>query len=255
MSLSLISCNIRFDNPADGDNAWSHRRDFLCETLLSHRPQIIATQEGRIHQLRELENCIGMKLVDEHRSWIAERMYPSFFYDSSLFEYLGSGDSWLSETPDIAGSRSFDSAFPRLMTWLKIQPKNSTEKLFIANTHLDHIKAETRIQQIKVFATELKKLWKEDGKLIIMGDFNEGPEGAVREELASHFKLADAWKQFNQIETSSHHAFNGETQNGSRIDWIMVDPALDLVDCRMDKTSRNGKYPTDHFPIVCSLRV
>lgn len=255
MELSLISCNIRFDNPADGQNSWQYRRDFLAQTLLKYSPAIIATQEGRFHQLTELKSLLqNFELVDDHRSWIGERMYPTIFIKQGQFEFLASGDSWLSETPDVAGSRSFDSAFPRLMTWSKVQIKGSEQKLFIVNTHLDHVKPETRLSQVKVLAQAIKRIWDSHSPLIIMGDFNDSPESLVRKTLIQEFPfLQDAWKLFNTKEESSHHAFKGEMQNGSRIDWILVDNKLTVKSCVMDKSVSNGNYPTDHYPIVCKI--
>lgn len=256
MQLNLISCNIRFDNPADAQNAWAHRRGFLAETLLSHSPDLIATQEGRIHQLREFEaDLVNFKILDQHRSWIGERMYPSIFIREDKFEYLNSGDIWLSETPDIAGSRSFESAFPRLMTWAHLQFKNSEQSIFVVNTHLDHIKAETRIRQAEVLVNEIERQWNRNCPLIIMGDFNESPEGEVKELLFHKFELNDCWKQFHSHEETSHHAFQGEMQNGSRIDWILADKKLSILSCEMDKSEKNGLYPTDHFPVICELSI
>jgi endonuclease/exonuclease/phosphatase family metal-dependent hydrolase len=257
MELCLITCNIRFDNPADGQNSWKHRRDFLAQTLLKHNPSIIATQEGRIHQLNEFQSSLNdFHLVDEHRSWIGERMYPALFLKNEAFEYLGSGDMWLSETPDIAGSLSFESAFPRLMTWTKLQIKDSEQNMFIVNTHLDHVKNETRINQITVLAQEIRRVWDETSPLVIMGDFNDSPDSQVREILMSEFPfLQDAWKMFNKAEETSHHAFTGEMQNGARIDWILVDQKLTVTSCLMDKSVKNGLYPTDHYPIVCKIKI
>ena len=256
MELCLISCNIRFDNPADGQNSWPHRREYLASTLLKHHPVLIASQEGRIQQLNELKDSLeNFDIVDQHRSWIGERMYPTFFIHHSHFEYLSSGDLWLSETPDIAGSRSFESTFPRLMTWTKLQVKENKTNLLIINTHLDHIKAETRQEQVKVLCHEIKRIWDKQSALIIMGDFNDSPDSKVRDIINSEFELNDAWKLFNSQEETSHHSFKGEMQNGQRIDWILVDKRLEITGCVMDKCTKDGIYPTDHYPIVCKIKV
>jgi len=256
MALCLITCNIRFDNPADGHHAWPHRRDFLAQTLLKHNPDIIATQEGRYQQLKDFgSNLKNYELIDEHRSWISERMYPSFFIRKDRFEILKSEDIWLSETPNIAASRSFGSAFPRLMTWLKIRPKNSDKNILIVNTHLDHLKEETRIGQINVLIQEINKIWQSECPLVLMGDFNESPIGQVRQIINKEFPdLQDAWKSFNNIEETSHHAFKGKMDNGTRIDWILVDKNAKIQSCIMDKTNKEGLYPTDHYPIISKIK-
>jgi len=257
MNVKIISSNIRFDNPADGDNSWSHRRLQLTQLLLSHSPDVIATQEGRFDQLKDFESLLkDYTIIDHHRSWIKERMYPSFYLRKNAFEVLRSGDLWLSETPQIAGSKSFESAFPRLLTWTEVQLKNSEHKLFLVNTHLDHIKRETRSHQVKVLAQEITREWDGHSHLIIFGDFNDDPDSPVRQILMDDFPhLVDSWKLFNQIEETSHHAFSGECQNGSRIDWILVDNKLEIKACLMDKSKSEGHYPSDHFPVVCTINI
>lgn len=255
MAFCLISSNIRFDNPADGANAWPHRKNNLAELLLSHSPDIIATQEGRFSQLKEFVSLLpDFEIIDQHRSWIKERMYPTFFIRKDKFEILGSEDLWLSETPDIAGSLSFESTFPRLMTWVKVQPKNSNKKMLFVNTHLDHVKQLTRENQIQVLISQVLRNWDKDTTLLIAGDFNDSPDSSIRKILLQNFpNLKDAWKEFHLLEETSHHAFNGESQNGSRIDWIMIDERLKIENCLMDKKNFNGLYPSDHFPIICNF--
>lgn len=257
MKLCLTSCNIRFDNPADGANAWPHRRLHLTQMLLHHAPDVIASQEGRFDQLKDFESLLAnYEIIDQHRSWIKERMYPSFFLKKEKFEVIQSGDLWLSETPQVAGSKSFDSAFPRLMTWIKIQPRDFHQNFLLVNTHLDHVKKETRIDQIKVLIQEIRKILNPRDHLIIMGDFNDSPDGDVRNLLEENFpQLVDAWRVFNHHEETSHHAFNGECQNGSRIDWILVDEKITIENCVMDKRTSEGRYPSDHFPIVCQIKL
>ena len=256
MEICLITCNIRFDNPADGLNSWGHRRDFLAQTLLKHNPYIIATQEGRFHQLNELKSSLkDYSLIDPHRSWIEERMYPSIFIREGIFNLISSGDHWLSTTPHIPGSSSFESAFPRLMTWAKIQLKETLEEFTIINTHLDHIKHETRHGQVNVLIQEINKIWDAKSSLVIMGDFNDSPHSPIRESLVQSFPfLQDAWSLHNQVEEASHHSFKGEMQNGSRIDWVLVQNSIFIKNCVMDKTTQNGNYPTDHYPIICHIK-
>ncbi|MDV2687441.1 endonuclease, partial [Alkalihalophilus lindianensis] len=68
------------------------------------------------------------------------------------------------------------------------------------NTHLDHMKEETRLGQVGVLVKEIKKFWNPSDPLIIMGDFNDAPISSVRKHLETEFSLQDAWKLFNQKE-------------------------------------------------------
>ncbi len=256
MKLCLISSNIRFDNPADGANSWPHRRSILAETLLAHAPDVIATQEGRFAQLKDFETLLpGYQIVDHHRSWIKERMYPTFFIRKDTFEILKSEDLWLSETPEVAGSASFGSTFPRLMTALRLQPKGSELNLVFVNTHLDHVKSQTRAAQARVLMGEVCKHLSPPAVLVVMGDFNDSPSSEVRTIVMEAFpNLIDTWGACNVLEETSHHAFRGECQSGARIDWILADKSLTVESCILDKRTIDGRYPSDHFPVVCHLK-
>lgn len=246
-----MSSNIRFDTPRDGERAWPYRKDILFQSILDFSPAILGTQEGREPQLREVEVGIQKyKLIDDHRSWIEERMYPCFFIDQTQFDVLDSGDIWLSETPHVPGSKSFESMFPRLCTWVRGVDKNSKKEILAANVHLDHVQEMTRHEQIQVLSQQLKKLMKKKDALILMGDFNEAPDGQVRQHLNSALpELYDPWIRLKKEEESSHHTFKQPITEGARIDWILAHNSLEVLDIFLDKCEKQGLYPSDHFPV------
>ena len=248
--LTLISCNIRYSTTDDGPNCWQARRELLARVLNQHHPIILATQEGREPQLRELaESLPYLKLISERTPWIAERMYPCFFVDTSVVQVSGHGDIWLSETPHIPGSSSFGSAFPRLCTWVRLSLAG--KNWLMANAHLDHVSAATREQQVRVLVTELKRLRQVNEQLIVMGDFNDAPTSITRQIIMNEFsELRDGW---NTSEESSHHPFTGSLSTGQRIDWILTPQAM-LAEISFDKSQENGRWPSDHFPVICQLK-
>lgn len=258
MDFNLVSCNIRFDNPHDGDNAWIFRREFLAKTLLKHSPTIIATQEGRESQLCDFLSLLPhFAMATNHRPWIQERMYPTIYFDRTKIELLESGDQWLSTTPDIAGSKSFESAFPRLMTWGLFNLKRREKKILVVNTHLDHIKEETRSSQIDVLISCVKKIIRPDHSLVLLGDFNTTPQSDVRRKIIDAFPhLIDTWRIFNPIEEASFHSFTGNYEHDMRIDWILADKELKVQNSFMDRRMTEGeKFPSDHFPVIAKFKV
>lgn len=257
MGQKIITANIRFDNPADEQDAWPHRRKFLAETLLSHSPILISTQEGRQPQLEDFASLLnGYELVSKNRQWIEQRMYPCLFLKRSEWIVQDSGDKWLSLTPNEAGSVSFESAFPRLFTWAHATLKATNEKFLIVNTHLDHVLESTRLSQVEVLVREMIKLIRSDEKIILMGDFNDSPNGAVRSHLIELLPfVCDPWKKLNKLEETSHHPFTGSNPDGYRIDWILLDQRIEYISIDLDKTEKSGKYPSDHFPVVCEISI
>jgi endonuclease/exonuclease/phosphatase family metal-dependent hydrolase len=250
----FISSNIRFDNPSDGDHAWSHRRTGLAKILNSYNACIIATQEGRQPQLLDLAQLLPHHtLVDTHREWLEERMYPTLFVSKSI-PVIESGDIWLSETPEVSGSLSFGSTFPRLCTWVRL--KLNQQSLLVANVHLDHLQSETRLCQAQVLARQLLDRLTDDVMLVILGDFNEGPEVGVQQALLATLPfLHDPWVKLAVPEESSHHPFDQVERGGSRIDWILMDQRIAVETIFLDKTKVNDTWPSDHYPVICGFKL
>jgi endonuclease/exonuclease/phosphatase family metal-dependent hydrolase len=245
--LSVVSSNIRYDEPDDDEFRWENRRDLLSRILLDADPDLVATQEGRRPQLRDIATRISsLVCVDGHRDWLDTLMYPCLFYNPTRLTLRESGDIWLSRSPDIAGSSSFGSMFPRLCTWARFD-----QGMLAINVHLDNSSSETRLQQSRVLVEQTKALKRANESVLLMGDFNESPQGPVRTLLDELLpELADPWYQLGQQEEASHHNFGEPIDYGSRIDWILVSNALKAESMFLDRAqSEHGIYPSDHYPL------
>jgi endonuclease/exonuclease/phosphatase family metal-dependent hydrolase len=249
--MKIISSNIRFSNIADGKNSWDARKDFYLSVMNSIHPDILSSQEGRENQLRELEfGLTDMNLVDQNRTWIDERMYPCIYTTSSI-EVRDSGDKWLSDTPDIAGTKLTDSAFPRLLTWSRLKER---EKEFIVfNMHLDHTTDDVRLSQAKVAVAEIHKINKNSLPIIVMGDFNSAPDQDVYRYFIKELGLIDPWRYHKKEEHTTYHKFLGIYPEGVRIDWILHTEEFKTKEIKLLKDNRDGRYLSDHFPIFCDI--
>lgn len=255
MKIKVATSNIRFANPKDGIHDWPNRREVLAHFLNDFGPDLLATQEGREGQIRDLHTILNnLEMVD--RSWITERMYPTLFYNPKKLELLDSGDIWLSETPNIPGSKSFDSAFPRLCTWAKFKIIESHFTFFKLNCHLDHIRKKTRFSQINVLIDEFQKINSENLPFIFSGDFNESPFETVREAINGRLGgIVDPWSLLNLEECPTHHNFGGDLQSGNRIDWILYKGPFQANKLELKKGHIEGIYPSDHHPLFLELEV
>jgi endonuclease/exonuclease/phosphatase family metal-dependent hydrolase len=249
-----MSSNIRYDNPQDGIHSWDSRKPLMQKIINNFQPDILGTQEGREAQIKSLAEIIPMALTESHREWIADRMYPCLFINEEQIKLIESGDIWLSETPDIKGSLSFKSSFPRLCTWMHITHLVNNQDYFIVNTHLDHILEETRIQQVNVLINEVKKKNRLSLPVILMGDFNNSPLGPIRKTLLEELHLKDPWIELGLVEETSHHGFNGSSAtNGDRIDWILVPESFAVEEIRLEKISFENIFPSDHYPLLATV--
>jgi endonuclease/exonuclease/phosphatase family metal-dependent hydrolase len=249
--MIVISSNIRFNNPADKSNSWDNRKSFYYSVINQNKPQIIGSQEGREDQLRELEQgLVSKRLVDTNRTWIEQRMYPCLYVDKSI-KVLDSGDRWLSDTPEVPGSKIESSAFPRLMTWSLIEQEQN--RVFVFNLHLDHTTDEVREAQALIAIEEILKINKNTEPLIVVGDFNSSPDSKVYKYFIEKLSLIDPWRVHGKSEETSYHKFHGKFPDGKRIDWILHSNTLETRAIELLQDHDNGKYPSDHFPVFCDI--
>ena len=91
-NLKFLSTNIRYENPKDGPHDWPFRADFLCSLINEHAPSVLASQEGRRPQLMDFESRLQeLKMIQSHREWIPERMYPGLYVDFKKVQVLEIG--------------------------------------------------------------------------------------------------------------------------------------------------------------------
>ena len=58
-SILVMSYNIRYDNPNDGKNSWSLRKEWLCKQISKVNPGIFCIQEGLPHQVDYLDSAMS----------------------------------------------------------------------------------------------------------------------------------------------------------------------------------------------------
>jgi endonuclease/exonuclease/phosphatase family metal-dependent hydrolase len=262
-SLRVTTFNIRNSNSKDGPDAWPQRRAFFLETLQAADADLIGLQEV----LQIQADAIREKLSDYEFVGVARNdgkqagEYSPILFRRDQFERRDWGTIWLSQTPDVIGSKGWDAALPRIATWLKLADKqNGNRELLVMNTHFDHKGKEARVESAKL----LRKTAADLGKglpVIIMGDFNvteDDPPYAtlVKPEDDAPPKLADAYREVHPQRSKDEASYNGfkGTRRGSRIDWVLHTRQFKAVDASIDYVNKDGRYPSDHYPVHVELR-
>jgi endonuclease/exonuclease/phosphatase family metal-dependent hydrolase len=178
-------------------------------------------------------------------------MAPILFR-KSVFQLVRNECFWLSETPHIAGSRSWGSVFARTATWVELIHRPSGKSLVFLNTHFDYqpgaIDASARLLRNWI-SREERNL-----PLVVTGDFNAGNDSDAYRQLTAGGPLVDAYRQAHRggADESTYHGF-GRAPESAPIDWILVSGHFKVVDAAVDR-SREGKlFPSDHYPITAVL--
>jgi endonuclease/exonuclease/phosphatase family metal-dependent hydrolase len=249
-SLRVMSFNVRFPSPDDGDNRWEFRRDLLAATIREYNPDILGTQE----LFYEQGQYIAEKAPDYVWFGISRRgnrqdEHMGVFYKKDKFRLVDSGNFWLSETPETPGSMSWNVSLPRMVTWGLFEIKASGRRFYYYNTHFPHRPqdAEARLQCAAVILERISRLPK-DLPFILTGDFNSAAGGDVYKLFSAHLK--DSWE--TALKRSGPEGTSGGfkgSAGGRRIDWILYRGPFRVLEAATVTRNEDGRYPSDHFPV------
>lgn len=255
LSLTVLTYNIRYDNPNDGPDLWDLRMEALAETVSSCKPAIMGFQEVLLHQLQFLESKFkGYQRVGVGRDDGKEKgEFSPLFFDTERFDLVQNGTFWLSTTPETP-SRGWDAALPRIASLVVLRDKKTQDSLWVVNTHFDHIGAEARLHSAELITKLLGKALKNGKKVIFMGDLNaQSTEPPI---LFLRGKFEDACPE----KLTKQGTFNGfalkEDPNNpfKRIDYIWLSAGnWKIQNYEVPQPKCNGRQVSDHFPVLVTL--
>jgi endonuclease/exonuclease/phosphatase family metal-dependent hydrolase len=263
--VRVMSFNIRYGTANDGDNHWEKRKRFLIETIKAFDPDLLGTQETLGFQRDYLaENLQGYDVFGVGREDGREKgEMAALYFKRSRFQKIDGGHFWLSQTPDQPGSKSWDSALPRMVTWVKLHDRRRTDAkpILFFNTHFDHRGVEARKESARLLRRRVAELGK-SCSVIVTGDFNTGegsepyrqlfgPDNGERSPLGDTYRIAYPGRATNE---GTFSGFKVDATSGSRIDWIGVSRDWKIIKATIDRTTREGRTPSDHFPVTAVLR-
>lgn len=261
--VKVMSYNIRFGTAKDGENHWDKRKEFLVNTVKAFDPDLLGTQETLDFQRDYLkEQLKGYETFAAGRDDGKEKgEMAAVFWRAERFEKTDGGHFWLSKTPDEAGSKGWDAALPRIVTWVKLTDKKAKGKpVMWVNTHLDHMGRQARLESAKLIRERIGKL--SDGcSVLVTGDFNSGEGSEPYKALfdakdKNESPVVDSYrvavpKRADDEGTST--PFVGGANKGARIDWIGVSRDWAVRAAAIDRTEKDGRTPSDHFAVTATL--
>ncbi len=121
------------------------------------------------------------------------------------------------------------------------------------NTHLDHMSEVARTNGIQLILDRIRTMNSRDGiPAILTGDFNCGPSSDVI-EILTQAGLCDTYGEDKDVGCTWHDFKGGDM--GEPIDYIFVTPDIQVNSINIDRSMYNGRYPSDHYPVVASVRL
>ena len=112
------------------------------------------------------------------------------FYRKDRFECLATDTFWLSETPRVPASKSWNTACTRVCTWGLFKDRFTGKTFRYFNTHLDHISSQARVEGMKMILHEMGQIAQGE-TVFLTGDLNDSFERIPAEETAEGMRAAD----------------------------------------------------------------
>lgn len=259
--LNVMTFNIRLNIKSDSLNAWPYRKDNVASQILFHHVHLLGVQEALHDQMMDLKDRLPQyKYVGVGRDdGQTKGEYSAIFYDTTRLQALDSKTFWLSLTPEVPGSKSWDAAITRIVTWARFKDHKTGKTFFAFNTHFDHMGKEARRESAKLL---LQKVAAIAGKApsIITGDFNATPNDEpiqVVIDESNSFHLTDAKK----ISATPHYGptgtFNGfgpKEQDDQPIDYIFLKGPWKVKKHAAISQTWGGHFASDHFAVLATIQ-
>ncbi|WP_165026454.1 endonuclease/exonuclease/phosphatase family protein [Dysgonomonas sp. ZJ279] len=256
VKMNVASFNLRYDNPGDGIDTWSNRKDMVTSLIQFHDFDVFGTQEGLINQIKAIAESDTYAYVGGGRDDGKEAgEHSAVFYKKERFELLDKGDFWFSQTPDVP-SYGWDAVkHRRICSWAKLKEKSSGKEFYFFSLHFDHQGVEARRESAKLLIDKIKAI---AGNIptICVGDFNSKP----LDEPIQIIKRADFVLDAREITKTPPYGtlgtvsqFKMEPNMKDRIDYIWVTKGITVSRYATLNESQYGRFPSDHFPIMATV--
>lgn len=258
--LKVMTFNIRYDNPRDSINAWPNRANLVCNFLKNEKPDLLGMQEVVAHQYEYLDSVLtDYSSVGVGRSDGAKggEMNPLFFL-KERFELIRTRTFWLSDTPEVAGTKAWGANLPRIVTWVELSEKTSHKHFYFFNTHFAHDSDSARILSSGLLLNKVDSI-ASGFQFVVTGDFNMLISSKGYEILTGPFEsvplLIDTYKITEKRPVGPAYTFNGfsEKTSSGRIDYIFVRNGMNVLEHRTFIKKEHGIYISDHWPVMATV--
>lgn len=262
LDLNVCSFNIRYDNANDGLNRWSNRKEAATDMILYHDLDVVGTQEVLHNQLQDLMAALPAyaSVGVGREDGIEKGEYSALLYKKDKFELVASDNFWLSETPRTAGSKGWDAACERIVTWVALRDKKSGKLFYAFNTHFDHEGQTARSESVALLLNSIDSIAGEH-PVFVTGDFNAEPLSSVilgMTDKTSAVALKDSRTESPVVfgpAWTFHDYGRLPLERRDIIDYIFLKNEVTANRYGIVNAQLDSLYLTDHNPVVVNLSI
>ena len=255
-NIKVMTYNIRLDVASDGENDWTHRKDFFASQIQFYEPDIFGVQEAKPNQVIDMSAAFPQyNYLGIGREGVGNGESSNIFYKKDRFKVLASNTFWLSETPDKI-SKGWDAAFNRVCTYALFKDLKTKTTFWVFNTHLDHIGELAKTNGILLILSKIAALNTKNYPVLFMGDFNSLPTDdrikALKKEMNDTRDITET-KPFGP--SGTFNGFKHDEPVTSLIDYIFLSKnnKFKVKKHAVLSDSKDLKYPSDHLPVYVEI--
>jgi endonuclease/exonuclease/phosphatase family metal-dependent hydrolase len=259
--IKVLTYNIRLATPGDAPNTWANRNTNVYALIRQASPDVFGLQEALKEQVTDIEKAfpdytrVGAGRDDGKEAG----EFSPLFFNLRKFTLLASGTFWLSQTPSVPGSKGWDAACNRVVTWIKLKERKSKAEFFVFCTHFDHMGEVARRNSSKFILHAVDSL-ASYSPVIVLGDFNAEPDSEPYKlitDYSSKTHLTDARLICPDVK-GPEYTFTGfkiGAQPGIRIDYIFIKNNVKVIKYVVNESNNGEYYPSDHLPVNATLSI
>ena len=233
-------------------SGWDSRKERVAQYVLDNKIDIVGMQEVTFKQLQYLRDYLkDYDYVGVGRTDGKEKgEFTPVFYLKDKYEALDKGNFWLSETPDVPGSKGWDAAIERVASYVKLKDK-ATGRIFMAiNTHYDHVGVTARKESAKLIMKKIQEIVGSN-PAVVTGDFNiEESDEAYKTMVTDAFKMNDAY-HMTAHHTGAPYTFQSFCRisplQAPKIDFIFITPNVKVLQSHIERENPKRQL-SDHNP-------
>ena len=263
--FDVMTFNIRTASGRDGDNAWPHRKELVVATIDRFAPQVVGLQEALDEQIEYLDSMLPdyrwLGIDRGLNGGVGLSEATPIFYRYNELSPIESGNFWLTSTPDTppirrsAGRRRLGGG--RIVTWARFYHRDTGRQIYVFNTHFTLRRGRSQLDAADLIARRAAAL-PAGTAVIVMGDFNNSAGDSDTWRAVTARGLRDAWVLADATRgpTMTYGAFGPPADElTERVDWILVAGRVDVRWIETVLYNDDGRYPSDHYPVVASLEL
>ncbi|HUP22740.1 MAG TPA: endonuclease/exonuclease/phosphatase family protein [Thermoanaerobaculia bacterium] len=265
--LAVVSFNIRYGTAEDGENHWTRRREMLFALLRELDADLVGLQEALDFQIAEILAAMpryaAVGVGRDDGGGAGE--LSAILFDRERLWVASSGTFWFSDTPAVPGSRSWGNTIPRIATWARFVDRDGSA-FWHYNVHLDHQSQPSRVRSTALLADRIAARAPAGEPVLVTGDFNAGEDNAAMTTLLGQAGAASVAAEPPFLDTfrvrhpdavgvGTFSGFDPSRTAGPKIDYVLVQPGAEVLDAAILRWNREGRTPSDHFPVSARVRL